>query len=123
MGQKYGGKIVVRLSSGEVFSLRGTFGIMPSSQSNEAIVNQDGSVDIVGTPQGRRFELNFADKGIDYDALMKGPRFNVTAIEEFTGVIHYFSDAGMIGDPNINRVNGEVTGLSGIAEGYNRGND
>lgn len=120
MGQNYGGRMVLRLSSGEVFSLRGTFNITPAGQSNEAITNQDGSVDRIGTPQGRGFELNFADKGIDYDALMSAPRFNVTVTEDFTGVTHYFTDGFVVGNPSINRVNGEVSGLSGVAEDYSR---
>lgn len=92
----------------------------PSGQSNEAVTNQDGSVDRVVTVQARRAELNFADKGIDYDALMKAGRFNVTFDEEFTRVTHYFTDAFVVGDPQINRMNGEVSGLSISAEKYNR---
>ncbi|NLS02321.1 hypothetical protein HGP14_02915 [Rhizobium sp. P32RR-XVIII] len=120
MGKDFGGRINVRLSTGATLSLRGTFNTNPSGQSNEAVVNQDGSVDRVGTVQARRAEISFADKGLDYDALMKSRRFNVTMIEEFSGVTHYYTDAFIVGDPQTNRMNGEVTGLTIAAEKYNR---
>lgn len=120
MGKDFGGRIIFRLSTGVTLSLRGTFNTNPAGQSNEAVVNQDGTVDRVGTVKDRRCEINFADKGIDYDALMKGDRFNVTAIEEFSGVTHYYTSAFVVGDPQLNRQNGEVTGLSISSESYNR---
>ncbi|MBB3315117.1 hypothetical protein FHT77_000959 [Rhizobium sp. BK181] len=122
MGQNFGGRISLRLSTGEMFPLRGTLNLNTAGQSNEAVTNQDGSVDRVGTVQPRSAEISFADKGIDYDALMKADRFNVTVIEDFTGVTHYFTDAFVVGNPQQNRVNGEVTGLSISAEKYNRSN-
>jgi hypothetical protein len=122
MGQNFGGRISLRLSTGEMFPLRGTLNLNTAGQSNEAVTNQDGSVDRVGTPQPRRAEISFADKGIDYDALMKADRFNVTVIEDFTGVTHYFTDSFVVGDPQQNRANGEVTGLSISAEKYSRDN-
>ncbi|MBD9445760.1 phage tail tube protein [Rhizobium sp. RHZ01] len=122
MGNDFGGRMTVRLSTGQTLSLRGTLNLNPSGQSNEAIVNQDASVDRVGTVQARRAELNFSDKGIDYDALMKSDRFNVTFIEDFTGVTHYYTNTFVVGDPQINRMNGEVTGCSISAENYNRDN-
>lgn len=120
MGKEFGGKVTVRTSSGETFSLRGTMTFNTAGQSNEAITNQDGSVDRVGTPKARTAEFNFADKGINYDALMKAGRFNVTFDEEFTGATHLFTSAFVVGEPSINRVNGEVSGLSIAAESYTR---
>lgn len=121
MGNKdFGGRITTRLSSGEALSLRGTLNLNPSGQSNEAVTNQDGSVDRVASVQARRAEINFADRGLNYDALMKSDRFNITFIEDFTGVTHYYTGAFLVGDPQINRANGEVTGISIASEGYNR---
>ncbi|NMN73861.1 hypothetical protein [Rhizobium sp. 57MFTsu3.2] len=60
MGNDFGGRMTVRLSTGQTLSLRGTLNLNPSGQSNEAIVNQDASVDRVGTVQARRAELNFS---------------------------------------------------------------
>ncbi|OWV94267.1 hypothetical protein ATY81_12510 [Rhizobium sp. R72] len=123
MGTKdFGGHMTLRLSSGEAISLRGTLNMNSAGQSNEAVVNQDGSVDRVATVQARRAEISFADRGIDYDALLKADRFNATFIEQFTGVTHYFTDAFVVGDPQVNRMNGEVSSFSIYSEKYTRDN-
>lgn len=119
MGKDFGGRITVRLSTGQALSLRGTMNMNPSRQSNEAITNQDGSVDRVGTPQPARAEFTFADnKGIDLEALMKSDRFNITFDEEFGKRTHYFTDVFVVGDPQVNRMNGEVSGISIASENY-----
>jgi hypothetical protein len=118
----FGGKITFKLSTGETLSTRGTFNINPSRYSIDQITNQDMSVDRTATPMPVRFEINFADRGIDLDALMKSGRFNVTADEDFTGVTHYFTSAFMVGDPQTNRITGEINGMSGAAEKYTRRN-
>ncbi|MFD1328294.1 phage tail tube protein [Mycoplana ramosa] len=121
MGKKdFGGLIRMKLSSGEVISLRGTLNMNTSGVSSEAIANQDGSVDRTMTPQPRRAEFTFADRGLNHDKLMKSDRFNVTFIEDTTGVTHFFTKAFLVGDPQKNRINGEVTGLSIAAEGYRK---
>lgn len=116
----YGGQIECRFSDGTALSLRGTVNLMTAGRSNEAIVNQDASVDRVMTLQARRFEISFADRGEDWRRLMKDDRFDVTFIERDTGVTHYYTRAFMTGEPAINRINGEVTGLTGAAEVYDR---
>jgi hypothetical protein len=119
-GKDFGGRITIRLSTGALMSLRGNFSIMPAGRSNEAVVNQDGSVSRVQTLAAYGFEITFEDKGIDYTALMSASRFNVTAVEDFTGVTHYWTDGFIVGTPSVNRMNGEVTGLSGASEAYSR---
>jgi hypothetical protein len=120
MGQDYGGRILMTTSTGQKFSLRGTLNMNPAGISTEAVANQDGSGDRTATVTLRRAEINFADRGLDYDALMKAPRFNVTFIEDFSGVTHYFTNAFFVGDPQLNRQTGEVTGVTIAAENYNR---
>lgn len=120
MGAKdYGGQIECRFSDGTTLSLRGTLNLMTAGRSNEALVNQDASVDRVSTLQAPRFEMSFADRGADWQRLMK-ERFDVTFIERDNGVTHYFTRSFMTGEPTINRINGEVTGLTGAAEVYAR---
>ncbi|OLP56823.1 hypothetical protein BJF92_12185 [Rhizobium rhizosphaerae] len=119
-GKDFGGKISFRLSSGPVMSLRGTFSVLVASQTNEAITNQNGSTDRVGTPTSPRANVAFADGGIDYAALMKAPRMSVTIVEEFTGVTHHFINAFFSGDPENNRMNGEVSGLTLVGEVYRK---
>lgn len=121
MGKKdFGGVIRMRLSSGEQISLRGTLNMNTAGISVEATTNQDGSVDRVMTPTARTAEFTFADRGLDHDKLMKSDRFNVTFIEDQTGVTHYFTGAFLVGAPVKNRINGEVTGISIAAEGYRK---
>ncbi|MDB5582832.1 MAG: hypothetical protein JWR80_8008 [Bradyrhizobium sp.] len=116
----FGGKMSMKLSTGELISLRGTLTMNPSRNSIEAITNQDMSVDRTATPKPATFEINFADRGLNLDRLMKSDRMNITFDEDFTGVTHYFTQAFLVGDPQINRINGEVTGITGAAETYTR---
>lgn len=121
MGKKdFGGIIRMRLSTGEQISLRGTLNMNTSGVSAEAMANQDASVDRIMTVQPRRVEFTFSDRGLNHDRLMKSDRFNVTFIEDTTGVTHFFTKAFMVGDPQKNRINGEVTGMSIASEGYKK---
>jgi hypothetical protein len=119
-GNDFGGRMSVRLSSGATLPLRGTFTVMGSDQSNEAVTNQDNSVDRVGTPVSPSAEVTFADSGVDYGALMKAPRQNIVITEEFTGVTHHFINAFMTGRNSNNRISGEVSGLTIVAETYRK---
>lgn len=119
-GNDFGGRMSVRLSDGSTLSLRGTFTIMRSDQSNEVITNQDGSPDRVGTPVAPRAEVTFKDGGRDFSALMRAARQNFVIKEEFTGVTHHFISAFFAGEPSSNRMNGEVSGLTIVATTYRR---
>jgi len=116
----FGGKIECRFSDGTILSLRGTMAIMTAGVSVEAVTNQDATVDRVSTPQPRRFEMTFADRGLDMHRLMTGERFDVTFLERDNGVTHYFTSCFLTGDPSTDRRTGEVTGVSGAAESYAR---
>ncbi|MBB2841464.1 UNVERIFIED_ORG: hypothetical protein GGE64_005247 [Rhizobium etli] len=122
MGKDFGGRMVVRLSNGTVMSLRGTFNVNAAGMSTDAVTNQDGSVDRTATPQPYRAEVTIRDDNADLNALMIAPRGNVTIAEDFTGVTHYFTDAFFSGDPQSNRLTGEITGLTINSEQYSRGN-
>jgi hypothetical protein len=119
-GKDYGGQIRFRLSNGETFSLRGTMNVKSAGRSVEAVVNQDRSTDRVETLTPYGFEISFADRGQDLEALMKSDRFDATSIEDDTGVSHYFTRCFFVGEPTSNRMNGEVTGVAGAAEKYVR---
>ena len=119
-GMDFGGKIIVTSSRGYKLSLRGTINVNPSQQSNEALTNQDGSVDRIITPAAPGAELTFRDEGGDWQARLDGPRENLTIVEEKTGVTHLFTGAFWTGRPTINRVNGEVTGVQIVADYYRK---
>lgn len=122
MGKDFGGKMSLRLSSGELISLRGTFNVSPTRQEISSVTNQDNTTDRISTPQASRVEIVAADGGFDYEKLMNGPRFNATLVEEFTGITHYMTNAFFVGRPQINRLNGEVSGLS-IDGDYSKGSN
>ncbi len=119
-GNDYGGQIRFRTSSGLTFSLRGTMNLKTSGVSVEAVVNQDRSTDRVSTLTPYGWEMSCADGGQDMEALMQADRFDATFIEDKTGVSHYFTRSFFTGDPSTNRMNGEISGLSGAAESYAR---
>ncbi|MBB4590170.1 MULTISPECIES: phage tail tube protein [Rhizobium] len=121
MGKDFGGRMVVRLSDGTVMSLRGTFNVNTAGMSTETVTNQDGSVDRTATPQPYRAELSIRDDNADLNALMTAPRASVTITEDFSGVIHYYTNAFFSGDPQSNRMTGEITGLTINSEQYSRG--
>ncbi|WP_421611226.1 phage tail tube protein, partial [Agrobacterium rosae] len=116
----FGGRMTLRFSSGTLISLRSTVTMSPSRMSVEPIANQDGSVDRAGTVMPGTCEITFADADHDYDALISGDRFNATLIEDFSGKTHYFTNAFLSGNASVNRMNGEVTGLSITYEGYRK---
>lgn len=121
MALDHGGNIRVKLSDGTVFVLRGTFNVMASRRSVEAVTNQDGSVDRTATPMAARAEVTLADRGGNYETLMKA-RADYTFIEDDNGVTHYFTNAFLSGEPSVNRLTGEVTGLTVNSDRYSRVN-
>lgn len=119
-GKDFGGVMKFRDSAGRNLSLRGTFTVNPGKYSIEGIVNQDGSPDRVATPVAPRADISFADKGADLAAIMGDQRRDVTIVEDFTGVVHLFTEAFYTGDPQTNSINGEVTGVGIMAASYRR---
>jgi hypothetical protein len=121
MAKDFGGRMTFRLSTGVLLSLRATVNLSPGRNSIESVANQDGSLDRTATVKAGRCEITFADSGIDVDALLTGDRFNATLAEDFSKTSHYFTNAFVTGDPVINRMNGEVTGVAVEFELYQRG--
>jgi hypothetical protein len=119
-GKDFGGRMSVRLASGALLSLRGNFTVKGAGQSNEAIVNQDDSVDRVGKPEAKTAEVTLKDGGVDFNTVMTAPRQNITIFEEFTNTTHYFFNAFFAGEPSSNRMNGEVSGLTIVGETYSK---
>lgn len=120
MSTRFGGKITMRTSSGYVLAGRGTWTVNPTRLSIESVTNDDGSLARVGTNKPAVIEISFEDRNLDLDAILKAPDINFTAVEEFTGVTHLLSAAFVTGDPQINRRNGETTGIKIEGEVYRR---
>ncbi|WP_176083120.1 phage tail tube protein [Martelella sp. HB161492] len=119
---KFAGRMSVRLSSGVLMTMRGTFNLKASRISSETQTNQDGSTDRILTPKPNTAEVTFKDDGQDFEALLLADAESVTIIEEHTSVAHYFTGAFFTGDPQANRMTGEVTGLTLNADNYKRDN-
>lgn len=119
-GNDFGGRMKFRDSGGRNVSLRGTFTINPANSTVEGMTNQDGSPDRVVTPSAPHADIVFADKNVDLASLMGDERRDVTIVEEFTGALHLFTQAFYTGDPQTNRMNGEVTGVGIMAESYRK---
>lgn len=119
-GRDFGGRITVTGSTGYRLSLRGTVNILGSHQSNDAVTNQDGSVDRIITPDAPGAEVVFADDGLNYDQLLNADRHNITIVEEKTGVTHMFTSAFWTGKPSANRINGELSQLGIRADSYRK---
>lgn len=117
-GNDFGGIIKVRLSGGALISLRGTFNINPAALSAEPITNSDGTLDRTFTPVNPRVEMTFKRGDSNPADMIAAPRQNITVIEETNGRQHLFTNAFFTGDPQENRMTGEVSGMGFSAETY-----
>lgn len=115
--RNFGGKLRLRSSRGYVLSIRGTTNFMGASGTSEGITAQDGTLDRVVTPVSPRLEIVGVDRGdVTHDYLTNGERENLTLTEEKTGAVYAMTDGFWQGDPSANRLNGELTGLTFIAQ-------
>lgn len=115
----FGGVMQFKLSTGQIIKVRGTAKINPVNATFASVVNQDGSVSRTVTPAGYRFSFEFEDliEG-DWNALMLAKGFNATFTETHTGRIHMWTDAAFLGDPEVDRLTGAVSGVTGISTHY-----
>lgn len=116
----FGGRINLRASTGARFSLRATLNIDLSNVSVESITNQDGRGDRIYANKLPSAEITFADRGYDYNQLMTADRQNFTFEEENTDVTFFFTQGFFTGTPQVNRTNGEVSGMKIEAEKIRR---
>jgi hypothetical protein len=104
--------------------LRGKVTTEPASIKAEAITNQDGSTSRSLTPKGFGAEVTFEDSSagvataLNWDQILKGGPYNVSLIEDQTGVVHAWTGATFVGDVKADRMNGDVTGLQIHAPAY-----
>ena len=95
----------------------------PTDSEFKEVNNQDGSVDRTQEPSAPKVECTFVDTddsddtnatptSLDWNSIMKGGRRNITVVEESTGIIHTWTRALFVGRPKVDRMKGEVTGIS-----------
>lgn len=118
----FGGVILFATPAGNL-SVRGSVTHNPINMSFEGVANHDGTVDRTASPQGYRFGLSLRNKDnvgapIDVAALMALQDVTISFIKESEGVIETYSGAHLIGDPQIDDMTGEISGITGIAAGF-----
>lgn len=119
----FGGLIKFRLPTGQNLSVRGSVTHNPFNMSAEAVVNHDMSTDRTFSPQGYRFALSLKSKDsagnpIDFAALFGFDKVDFTFLHDTERVDRTYSRASLIGDPQIDGLTGELSGITGVAEGY-----
>ncbi len=118
-----GGLAKFRLPTGVNLSIRGSLTRNPFNLSSEAVVNMDGSVDRSHTVMGYRFALSLASKDrdgvpVDVAAIMAFDKVDFTFLHDTERVDYTYTRASLTGDPQVDAMTGELSGITGVAEGY-----
>lgn len=115
----FGGRIYIEANGVRLPPAEGDISIMPTNIVRSALSNQDGSLAVQSKP--KPFSANFTFRKPchkDWLALFFSCGGNITIVEESNGRSHLFTRAVMVGDPQVNLSNGEVSGISIAAEDY-----
>jgi hypothetical protein len=116
----FGGIMRFRLADGSEIPVRGQFSSDLLDQEFDSVVNQNGSISRMATNTGFRAELAFED-GLgpaDWKRLYAADNVSITMIEDTAAVQHIWTRANFVGKPVVDRMTGEVTGVSIVAQGY-----
>lgn len=96
---------------GQKYSARGFVTVKPGNVETEAGANQDGSMHLSHKPVLPEMEIKFSDKpGLVPEDLHQGC-IDVTAVMPDLDRTYLFTQAALVGRPEINMENGELTGL------------
>lgn len=117
------GLIIFRLPTGQNLGLRGSVSHNPLNFSREAVVNLDGTVEGSETPQGYRFSMSLTGKDadgnpVDWRQIFAFDRVTFSFLHTSERILRTYSRAKLVGDPSVDDVTGEVSGISGVAEGF-----
>lgn len=110
--------------NGQPLVMRGHITTEPSNVKAGGLINQDGSTSRTLTPKGFVAVCKFEDSTAGlatpqpWDSILKGGPYNITVVEQQTGVLHMWSSAKFTGDIKVDREKGEVDGLSILADTY-----
>lgn len=117
------GLIKFRDPQGRNIGLRGNVTHNPVAYSREAVVNLDLTVEGTEKPEGYRFAMSFTGKDangapIDWRPLFAQEKVTFAFLHDSEKVVRVYSRAMFVGDPQVDDITGEVSGLTGVAEGY-----
>jgi len=116
------GLLKVRLSDGRNIKVRGSVTEIISGVSAEAIVNHDGSIDRSFTARAYEFSVSLAARDesgvpVDAEALIRAAPQDVSLLADAEKSATIFSRAVFVGEPSVDKVTGELSGLMIRAEG------
>jgi hypothetical protein len=84
--------------------------IDPTNIKTEAVANGDGSPCYTATPKLYGATIKFRDRcGIVWNDVMR-KTIDITISEDDNSVTHIFTSARIVGEPSLDRSNGEVSG-------------
>lgn len=117
------GLIKFRGPSGRNYSIRGSVTHNPLNFSAEAVVNLDGTVDRTFTPQGHRASMSLAARDSDGNptpiaALMALDKVDFTFLHDSERIDRFYGRASLTGDPSVDDVTGEMSGINVVAESF-----
>lgn len=119
----YGGIMKFRLPTGQNLAIRGSVTRNPSRLSAEPVLNADGTVDRTFTVQGYRSGMSLAAKDtdgnpVDVDALLTLDKVDFVFLHDTERMDYHFGRAVITGDPQVDAMTGELSGLTVTAESY-----
>ncbi|TBW33355.1 hypothetical protein EYW49_20565 [Siculibacillus lacustris] len=119
MAPTFGGTMRLN-AAGKAVTMRGTFKLDSTNVEISDGTNQNGTVYFSFKPNAYGAEVTLqSDPGLSADTLVR-MRGTFVIVEDDTGVVHTFSDAGWSGKLSDNREDGEISGLTIRASRYAR---
>lgn len=106
----FGGRISVKAGTDRYPPADVSVTIEPTNIKTEATANGDGSPCYTATPKLYGATLKFRDRSnIVWNDVMR-KTLDITISEDDNSVTHVFTSARIVGEPSIDRSNGEVSG-------------
>jgi len=117
------GLIKFRGPSGRNYSIRGSVSHNPLNFSAEPVVNLDGTVDRTFTPQGYRASMSLAARDSDGNPtpigeLMALDKVDFTFLHDSERIDRFYGRAKLTGDPSVDDVSGEMSGINVVSESF-----
>ena len=109
---QFGGRITLEFGNLSIVIANASVKLDISGTKSEDKANQDGSACYIYTPTPRAADFVARDDSVnlDWTTLMRFTG-NATITELDNGVTHLFTNCRLVGQPVIDRDNGEVSGL------------
>ena len=114
----FGGVIRFTYDSNAI-AVRAKFDLEPGDFSFTVEHNQDGSFDRLLQPMGPTFDVEFHDSvdgvsatSLDWNGILAGGPYNMSMIEQSTGIVHTIANGKFSGRVKIDRLKGLVTGIT-----------